>query len=182
MDQGDGAFTVRAREVGIELPQLTHQKHTLVDDGAAGKRGNIGGDVGLFEYPSGNIQLPVKIQSAGTARRTFHKALADMGHTGPGLLAQHLWAGGNIPPAQKFHALLRHNNLQHFLRLGALQPVGREEEHPHAVIPLAAQGEALLGGCFCHELMGNLEHQAYAVAGFAGGIPAGAMLQFFYDF
>ena len=55
VDQGDGALTVRVRQIGVELPQLPHQEHPLVNDGPAGERGDIGVDVGLFKYPPDNI-------------------------------------------------------------------------------------------------------------------------------
>ena len=55
VDQGDGALTVRVRQIGVELPQLPHQEHPLVNDGPTGERGDIGVDVGLFKYPPDNI-------------------------------------------------------------------------------------------------------------------------------
>ncbi len=99
VDQCDGAFAVRVGEVGIKFPKLPHQKHSLIHNSAAGKRGDVGGNAGLLEDPPGNIQLAVKVQSLGAAFRTLYKALADMGHTAPGLIAQHVRAGGNLPPA-----------------------------------------------------------------------------------
>ena len=89
--------------------------------------------------------------------------------------------GGHVPPAQEGHALLGHDDLQHLLGLGTLQGVGGEKEHAHAVIPLAAQADALGGGRLHHQLVGHLEHDAHAVAGLAGGVLAGAVLQLFHD-
>ena len=64
---------------------------------------------------------------------------------------------GYVPPAQKLHALSGHDDLQHFLRLGPLEPVLGEEEHARAVVPLPAQLEAQLPGGALEQLMRNLE-------------------------
>ena len=182
MDQGDGALAVGVLEVGVELAQLAHQEHALVDDGPAGEGGNVGVDIGLLKHPADHIELAVKGQALLAAVGPLHEALADDGHAGAGLFTQHLRMGGHIPPAQEGHALLGHDDLQHLLGLGPPQRVGGEEEHTHAVIPLAAQADALGGGCLHHELVGHLEHDAHAVAGLAGGVLAGAVLQLFHDF
>ena len=182
VDQRDGALAVRVRQVGVELPQLPYQEHTLVDNGAAGKGGDVGVDVGLLELPPGHIQLPVEFQTPGALRRTLHKALADGGHALYRPPAQHLRVGGHVPPAQKFHAALGHDDLQHLFGLGALEAVVGEKEHAHAVVPFPAQGDSFLRRGLHHQLVGNLNHQAHAVSGFAGGVLAGAVLQLFHDF
>ena len=182
VDQGDGALAVRVRQVRVEFAELAHQEHALVDDGPAGERGNVRIDVGLLEHPAGHIQLSIEVQTFFAVGGALHKALADGGHTGQGLFAQHLRVGGNIPPAQEFHALLGHDDLHHLLGLGTLEAVIGEEEHAHAVVPLATQGDAV-GGCgLYHQLMRDLEHQAHAVAGLSSGVLAGAVLQLFHDF
>ena len=181
MDQGQGAFAVRVLEVRVELAQLPHQEHALVDHGPAGEGGNVGVDVGLLEYPPGNVELPVKFQSPGAVRRAPDKALADAGHASQGLFPQDLRVGGNVPPAQKFHALLGHDDLQHLLGLGPLEVVGGEEEHAHAVVPCLPQSDALGGGRLDHQLVGDLDHEAHAVTGLSGGILAGTVFQLFHD-
>ena len=138
MDQGDGTLTVRVRQVGVELAELTHQEHTLVDDGPAGEGGDIGIDVGLLEYPASHIQLPVEVQALCTVGGALHIALADGGHAGQSLFAQDRLVGGDVPPAQELHALLGHDDLHHLLGLGPLQAVVGEEKHAHAVVPFAA--------------------------------------------
>ena len=181
MDQGQGAFAVRVLEVCVELAQLPHQEHAFIDHGPAGEGGNVGVDVGLLEHPPSDVEFPVKFQTAAAVRRALHKALADAGHTSQGLFAQHLRMGGNIPPAQEFHALLGHDNLQHLLGLGPLEVVGGEEEHAHAVVSFLSQGDALGGGCLDHQLVGDLDHQSHTITGLSGGILTGAVLQLFHD-
>ena len=182
MDQGDGTLAVRVREVGVELPQLAHQEHALVDDSPAGEGGDVGVDVGLLEGPAHHIELPVKVQPSGAVRRALHKALADPGHTVQGFLSQNFGMDRHVPPAQEVHALLVNDNLQHLLRLGPFELVLGEEEHAHAVVPLLPQGEALLLRPAAEQPVGNLEQDAHAVAGLSGGVLAGPVLQLFYDF
>ncbi len=182
MDQGDGALTVRVRQIGIELPQLLHQKHSLIDNRPAGERGDIGIDIGLFKYPPDNIQPPVELQTPGTVLRALHEAVADMGHTASRLLPQHLRMDRHVPPAQELQSLLVHNDLQHLLGLGPPDPVLGEEEHPHAIIPFTPQSDSEVTGGFYHQPVGHLEQQAHAVAGLSGGVLSGAVLQLFHDF
>ena len=182
MDKGQGALAVRRGEIGIEFPQLTHQEHSLVYDGSGGEGGNIAVVIGLFKLPPHDIELAVKVQAGLYRLRAFHKALPDAGHTGAGLLPQHLRVGGHRAPAQKFHAVFRNNNLQHFHRLGTLERVLGQEKHPHTIVPFFAQVLNPYGFCRPeHQFVGHLDHQAYAIAHFAGGILAGAVLQFFHD-
>ena len=181
VDQGDGALTIRLRQVRVELPQLPHQEHALVHDGPAGEGANVGVHIGLLELPADHIQLPVKVQATGAVYRPGHKALADAGHTVQGLPAQHLRMGGHIPPAQEVQPLLGRDDLQHLLGLGPLQRVCGEEEHAHAIIPGAAQGDALGGGRLHHQLVWHLNHQPHAVTGLAGGVFTCPVLQLFHD-
>ena len=182
VDQSQGGPAVRVGKVGVELPQLAHQEHPLVHNGPAGEGGHIGAGVGPLKDPAGQVQLPVKVQSLFAARRTLDEALANVWHTVPGFLTQNFRVGGHVPPTQELHALLGHNDFQHFLSLGPLQPVGGHEEHAHTVIPLLPQGDALLSSGLGHELMGDLNHQAHAVPRLAGGVLARPVLQLFHDF
>ena len=181
MDHRHGALAVRVRQVRVELPQLAHQEHALVDNRPAGKGGDVGVDVGLLEHPAGHIQLPVEVHALGAVRGALDEALTDAGHAAAGLFAQHLGMDGDGPPAQELHALLGHDDLHHLLGLGPFEVFVGEEEHADAVVPLAAQDDALGCGGFHHQLVGNLDHQAHAVAGLAGGVLAGAVLQLFHD-
>jgi hypothetical protein len=131
--------------------------------------------------PARHIELAVKGKPLRAVLRAPDKALADAGHAAAGFLAQNLRAGGHVPPAQKLHALLGHDDLQHLLGLGTLEGVRGEEEHPHAVVPGSAQFDARGGGGLCHQAVGHLNHQAHAVAGFAGGVLSGPVLQLFHD-
>ena len=89
---------------------------------------------------------------------------------------------GDIPPSQKGHALLGHDDLHHLLGLGAFEIVLGEKEHTYAVVPLISQVNAFGGGGLRHKCVGNLDHQAYAIAGLTRCVLACPVLQFFHDF
>jgi hypothetical protein len=89
--------------------------------------------------------------------------------------------GGHVPPAQKFHALLGHDDLHHLFGLGPAQTVLREEEHAHAVVALSAQLYLLNQRGPLHKLVGHLYHDAHAVAGLARRVLAGPVLQLLHD-
>ena len=75
-----------------------------------------------------------------------------------------------------------HDDLEHLLRLQARERVLREEEHADAVAARLAQIlHAAVRRGFDHEPVRNLHHETHAVAGFAAGVPAGAVLQLFDD-
>ena len=86
VDQGDGGLIILALQVGIELTQLSHQEHALVDDGTAGQGGNIGVVVGLLKHPADDVEPAVEGQARIGVLRAGHKGLLDDGHLVQGLL------------------------------------------------------------------------------------------------
>ena len=87
----------------------------------------------------------------------------------------------DLPPESKKQPLFLYNDLQHLLRLRAQEFVLGKEEHPHAVFPLAADGNALFPGNLLKKGMGNLQHDSHAVAHLSGGVLARAVFQLFYN-
>ena len=181
MHHADGALVVGVLQVGVEQPQLLDQEHALVDDGAAGQAADVGLAAALLKHAAHHVQAAVKGDAGAHAGGFCHKALPDAGHAVPRLAAQNFRAGGHLPPAQKAQTLFLADDLKQLFRLVALQFVLREKEHAHAVFPLSAQGNAQPGGRFLEEFVADLQKDAHAVAGFALGVLAGAVLQMLHD-
>ena len=181
VDAGNGAAVLLVLQIQVEPAQLIHQEHALIHNGPAGQGGDVGVVVGLLKDPAGDVQLPVKVQPFLHPLRAADKGLLDVGHLVQRLLAQDFRVDGHLAPAQKLHALLGHNDLEHLLGLVAPQGVLGEEEHAHAVIPLAAQLNAQFGRLRGEKAVGDLEQNAHAVAGLSLGVPAGPVLQLFHN-
>ena len=181
MYHADGALVVGVLQVGVEQPQFFDQEHALVDDGAAGKAAHVGVGAGLLEHPARYVQPPVEGDARFQPRRLAHKTLPDAGHAGPGLVAQHLGAGGHLAPAQERQAFLFADDLKQLFGLVAAQFLLREKEHADAVLPLFPQFDAQGCGCFLKKTVADLRQDAYAVAGLALGILSGAVFQMLHD-
>ena len=117
VNHADGSFVVRVLKVRVELTQLLHQEHTFIYNRSAGQAAHIGFLAGLFEYPPGHIQPPVKINSGGNAGGFLHKGLPDAGHTAAGLVTQNFRADGNFTPAQEGETFLFADDFKQFFRL-----------------------------------------------------------------
>ena len=178
---GDGGGVFLRLQVRIEPPQLSHQEQPLVDDGAAGHAHHVGVVVGLFEFPSRHVQLPVEFQSGRRLRRAADEALLDGGHASQCRGAQDLRADGNVPPSQKLHPLFLQDDLQHLLGLAALQRFRGKEEHAHGVIPGTSQCDLQVGGGSGKEAVADLQKDPNAVSRLPEGILAGTVLQSLYD-
>ena len=152
----NGGLVILIQQVAVEVAQLADQKHTLIYNGAAGERNDIGVVVGLLKDAARHVQLAVKIQTLIYVLRAGNEALLDVRHTGD-------------------------NNLKHLLCLRTLERILREEEHRDAVIALFANLDAGLRGSLGEEVVGNLQHDADAVTGLTLGVLAGAVLQLFYN-
>lgn len=178
----DGAVVVPTLQVQVELPQFPHQEHPLIYHCPAGQGGDIGVVVGLLKDSAGHIQPAVELQSPGRIPRPLHEGLLDVGHLGQCLLAQHLWADRHLPPAQKFHAFLGHNDLEHLLSLIAPESVLGKEKHTYAIVPRLPQLDAALRGRLLKKLVGDLEEDAHAVTGLSLSVLSRSMLQLLHDF
>ena len=181
VDQGNGGFVAGVLEVPVELPQLVDQKHTLVDNGPAAEGGHIGVPHRLLILPADNVQPAVKVQVLLGLFRPADKALPDGGHAVPGPLAQNLGIHRHLPPAQKLHPVLFHQNLKELLPLAAVKPVLGKEKHADGIASWPLQVDSLLCRGGGKEGMGDLKENAHAVAGLPGGILAGPVLQLLHD-
>ena len=147
------AFVLQIR---IEPAQLTHQEHTLVNNGTAGQRGHVGVLHGLLELTAHHVQFPVKVNAAVHVCRALYKALTDVRHAIPGALTQNVRAGGHVAPAEEFQIFLFRDNFKQLFAAAAVQGVLGEEKHSHSVIPLAAKMQIQLLANLREKGMGNL--------------------------
>ncbi len=181
MDHGDSGFKIFALKIRIKGPQLSHQKHPLIHDSPAGKRNHVGILGGLLEKASGDIKLPVKLQSLLHSRGSGHKALHNMRHAFHGSVPQHPGEGRHLPPAQKLHPFFRHNDFKHLFCLIPAQLLLGKEKHSHPVLSLSSEGNSQLRRHPGKKLMGNLGQNTHAVSGFPLGVLPGPVLQIFHD-
>ena len=179
MYHADRAFVVFILQIGVEQPQLFNKEHPLIDNGPAGQAAHIGFGAGLFKHPAGHIQAAVEFDAGGYARRFAHKPLPDAWHAAAGRVAQNIRAGGNFTPAQEGQALLLADDFKQLFGLVAAQFFLREEKHADSVAAFFTQGDPGGSGRFGKEFVPDLHQDANAVAGFALGIFAGAVLQMF---
>ena len=181
MHQRDGALIIRALQIREKLPQLAYQEHAFINQRPAGTGYYISVIVGLFKNPAGNVELPVKIQTACHIIRLRDKCLKDRRHLLQRLRSKHFGIGSDFSPSQKLHAFLLHNDLKHLFRLIAHQLILGKEKHTDAVFSLSAQLNAQLRALFFEKFMGDLYHDSHAVAGLAFRVFSGAVLQILYD-
>ena len=181
VDHPDGGLVILVLQIGIKAAQLPHQEHPLVDDGPAGQAGHIGAAAGLLEHPADDVQPAVKVDALGHLGRLFDEALPDGGHAVPGGAAQDLGGHRHLAPAQEGQPLLAGDQLEQLHGAGAQVLVLGEKEHPHPVLPFAADGDVQLFGGLGEKFVADLQQDAHAVAGPPFGVLAGAVLQMFDD-
>ena len=181
MNQRDGTGIGRILQIGIKLPQLTHQKHALVHHGTGGHGNYVCIVVALFKYPSDDVQLPVKIQAPAHALRSPEKSLPDVRHAISGPLSQHIFLHRHLPPADKLHAFFLGDDLHHLHGLAPFQLVLREKEHAHAVIPRSAQVESQLPAFPAEKFMRDLEQNPHAVSRLSLSVFSCPVFQLFHD-
>ena len=88
----------------------------------------------MFILTPGQIQLPVKIQTARGLYREADKALCNRRHTAPRFFAQNLRADLHIPPKQQAQPLACQDHLQQLPAAHTLERVLREKDHGNAII------------------------------------------------
>ena len=181
MNHGNGGLIIGILQIVKKGTQLIYQKHAFIDDGPAGHGYHIRIIVALFEYPPGNIQLPVKFQPLFHLSRLFDKGLHDVGHTFLGLVTQHLSVYGNLTEAQEFHAFFFHDNLQHFLGLIPFQFILGQKQLGDTVFSRISNGNISLFTGFLEKTVGNLKQDTYAVSRFSFRVFSGAVFQIFHD-
>ena len=176
MDGGNGRFIVRILKISEEGAKLSHQKHTLIHNGPAGKGYHISVIRGLLEYPPCDIQSAVKGKSLRCICGLLYKALHNVGHTLHRFMSKYIGKGGHFTPAQKLHAFLLYNNLKHLLCLIAAKLLLGEEKHANAVFPFPAQVNSQRFGHLHKKFVGYLGQNANAVSRLSFRILTGSVL------
>ena len=178
VNQRRGGGIVVLLKIGIERAQLRHQHHALVDDRARGQRAGVRIGRGLFKAAAQHIQFPVERRAAPGLLRTRHKALNDCGHTLPRAAPEQPGTERHIAPGDEAKLFCAAGGFERGLFGGR---AGGEEEHGDAVIALFAQLYSLRRRPAAEQGMGNLGHNAHAVAGRALRVAARAVRQPFHD-
>ena len=176
--QRRGGGIVGLLKIGIERAQLRHQHHALVDDCARGQRADIRLGRGLLKAAAQHIQPAVERRAALSVLRACHKALHDRGHALPRAAPEQFGTDRHIAPGDEGEAFRAAGGFERGFLGGC---VGGEEEHGRAVIALIAQINPLRCRPAAEQGMGNLRHNAHAVAGRALRVAARAVRQPLHD-
>ncbi len=129
-------------EIGIEGSELLGVQHSLVDDRPAGEAGDVemapawehrAGHPLLRQAPD-HVELPLEIVLGGRLGPARDEHLADDRLAGPGRDAQGGVVRGHIPPSEHPLPLFLRSLLEDPLAGVAVAVVGRQEQHPDAVL------------------------------------------------
>jgi hypothetical protein len=180
--QGQRGLVALVLQIVKEFPELPYQEHALVDDRPARERHDVGAGDGLLVFAAGDVESAVEVQSACDVLRAADKALLDGRHALCRERAQNLRMRRHFAPEEQLHALLFEDDLEELAAAAARERVLRQKQHADRVVARLAQLHALLPGHIGKEAVGDLQHDADAVAGVAGGVFAGPVLELFHDF
>ncbi len=181
MDHGHSGGIAHVLKVVVEGAQLTYQHHALIDNGAAGQGADIGVRILLFKHPAQYIKPPVKVRAGGDRSGTGQEALADAGHGAARPGPQLGRVAGHVPPAQDSQPLRDGELPKDPADVFRAYFVFRQEKHADAVVPGAAQDDSFLHGPGGKQGVGQLGHDAHAVAGGAQGVAARPVRQALHD-
>ena len=137
--------------------------------------------VTLFKYHSGNVQLPVELQTLCAILRLFDECLHNVRHAVQRLGTQNIRIYRHFAPAQELQLFLFQNILEGLHCLLVFFLSLREKEHADAIFPLSADLDA---GFFRHLGkigVGNLQQDADAIAGLSLCILTGTVFQRFHN-
>ena len=176
MDQAESAGDQRIGQLEIELFNLRRQHQSLVDDGAAGERGDIECLL-VLDIAGGNLVLgaaadaieqalesilvqPGVIGSMGPA----HEHLLNIRLRGARFAAHRVAVDRRIAPAENSQALFLGNPLKNTLALQAAVLFHGKKAHGHAIGARFRQLHAQFAAFAQKKCMGNLDQNARAVA------------------
>ena len=136
VNNGDSRFVVRTLKIREKGPKLSHQEHSLVNNGPAGERHYIGSIVGLLKASADYIEPPVEFQPLLYIPGSLHKGLFNTGHFFKSLMSQYLGSRRHLSPTKEGKAFPLYDIFKHFLSLASFQYILREEKHTDSVISL----------------------------------------------
>ena len=161
-------------QVGIIGAELPRQEHTLVDEGAAAHRDDVevrrlAGEGGIDPgraHLADDVELALELVLAGEGRAATdqHLAVEGLGDGDVGVLGQPGIVGRHVAPADDELAFVLDDLVDDAFHLGAELGVLRHEDEADGVFALGRQAEAQPVGLLAEEGVGNLHHDAGAVA------------------
>ena len=174
MDEDDGRFEERVRQVGEIVLDLAGGQHPLVDDGAAGNALEV--EV-LAAWPAAavadlvagpladDVELALEVELPGQSVAGADEQLPYAGLTGARRVAEIGLAGGHVAPAQDRLALFGGDFLEPLLAGAPPGFVRGQEQHADAVAALLRQFHPLAGQLVSEEAVRYLGEDSGAVAG-----------------
>ena len=163
MHQGDGRLEVRILKIPEKLPQLVDEKHTLVHDGAAGKRADVRVAAGLLKNSAGRVESAVEFETRLDIARLLYKTLPDGRLAAESLLPQNAVVGGNLAPAEEIETFLLQDDLEQLFRLVSGGLLLGEEKHPCSEAAVSRQLQFLR--IANEKLVRKLYENSHAVSG-----------------
>ena len=173
VDEAEGAHDVWVGQLAVEVDHLGSEQETFIDDGAGGERGEIevalvgqvgGGDFGFSAFAD-DVEFALERVGIG-ALGAADEDLLDVGLGGAGDATDGIAIDGGIAPAEDGEAFLADDALQDTLAGQALVGLDGQKGHADAVFAFGREGEAEGGAFAGEELVGNLNENTGAVAGF----------------
>jgi len=113
--------------------------------------------------------------------RALDKCLHNTRHAVTRLLSKYIGMRRHLTPAEQLQTFLRHNHLEHLLRLIALQLILREEKHANTKITVSTKLNTERLYCFREKFVGYLQQNADTVSGLSFRILSCTVLQILYD-
>ena len=174
MDEDDGRFEERIRQVGEIVLDLAGGQHPLVDDGAAGNALEVevlaaGPAAAVADLVAGpladQVELALEVEPARQVVAGADEQLPNAGLAGARRVAEIGLARGHVAPAQDRLSLFRGDLLEPLLAGAALDFVRGQEQHGDAVTAPLRQLHTLPGKLIPQEAVGDLGEDTGAVAG-----------------
>ncbi len=187
VDQGERALEVRVVQVRIVLRQLVGCEHAFVTKGLVGHAGAVPvmaafearvadlGDRALADH----VELALERHVVGQIRAAPDEDLAHERFARLRGVADHRVVRRYRAPADHFLPFLGDNHLEEPLAVPTLRRVGRQEQHPDAVLTPRRQLDARVARGLAEKLVRHLDEHPRAVAGIGLRAAGAAMRQVF---
>ena len=187
MDEGHGTREIQVRQVQVEVPDLGGRQHPFVYDGMARQAGNVevrahflaGRRNLLFRQAPDYVELALEVHLVLQVGAAADEDLDDARAHGGRLFADAAVVDGHFAPAQDGLSFFADDALEGLDLLLPETVIAVGKNHAHAVLPFRRQVEAQDGALAAQKSMGNLDHDAGAVAALMVRAFAAAVFQVF---